>query len=219
MASALYLASSSPQRSRILKALGFNFTVIHPRIDETAATGEGVRNYVSRLAISKAMKAASLLTGDLDDGVVLGADTCVVIDDRKLGKPADRDEAFCMLKLLSGRVHEVLSAVAVKRGRKVLSLVDTTTVEFNKLTKPQLEWYLQSGEFENRAGAYAIQGLAAQFVRRLEGSRSGVIGLPAKQTLRLLGQVGLAVPDHVAVAANLEKEFPTTHLPYGQAGI
>ena len=217
--SVLYLASSSPQRSRILKALGLEFEIIHPQIDETAIEGETVRNYVSRLAINKARKGASLITNDPGAAVVLGADTCVVIDDLILGKPQDREEALDMLQRLSGRVHEVLSAVAVNCGGDVLSMVDSSKVEFDKLTKQQLELYLQSREYENRAGAYAIQGSAAKFVRRLDGSRSGVIGLPIMVTAQLLEDAGFAVPFSDVADRNLEEEFPTTHFWDGKYSI
>lgn len=219
MSSVLYLASSSPQRSRILKALGLDFEIIHPQIDETAIEGETVLDYVSRLAIKKARKGASMLTNGSDVGVVLGADTCVVIDEVKLGKPQDREEAFDMLQRLSGRVHEVLSAIAVNREGDVLSLVDSSKVEFDKLTKQQLERYLQSREYENRAGAYAIQGLAAEFVKRLDGSRSCVIGLPIVQTVQLLEDVGFSVPYAEVAGRNMEEVFPTTHLWDGQYSI
>lgn len=216
MSCALSLASSSPQRRRILKALGFEFSIIHPQIDESAISGETGREYVSRLAIDKARKGMSLLHATSDDIVVLGADTCVVIDNFKLGKPHHREEALSMLQKLSGREHEVFSAVAVARGKEELSLCDTTKVRFMDLTQQQLKRYLQDGGYENRAGAYAIQGEAAQFVCSLHGSYSSVIGLPVTLTIQLLENVGLPVPDKVLAERGLEKEFPMRQTWDGQ---
>ena len=216
MSCALYLASSSPQRRRILKALGFEFSIIYPQIDESAIKCETAREYVSRLAIQKARKGSSLLGENTNDVVVIGADTCVSVDNYIMGKPRHREEALSMLQKLSGRVHEVHSAVAVRRGTEEYSLCDTTKVYFMQLTQLQLAQYLQDDEYQNRAGAYAIQGQAAKFVCRLEGSYSSVIGLPVTLTMQLLANVGLAVSDIGIAKRNLEKEFPKTILWDGQ---
>ncbi len=216
MSCSLFLASSSPQRCRILKALGFEFSIIHPQIDESTITGEVAREYVSRLAIDKVRKGLSLLRESTNDDVVLGADTCVVIDNCILGKPSHREDALSMLQALSGRVHEVHSAVAVSRGTDEFSLCDTTKVHFMELTEQQLNQYLQNGEYENRAGAYAIQGQAAQFVTRLDGSYSSVIGLPVTLTLQLMESVGMPVPHREIANRGLQKEFPITRLWDGE---
>ncbi len=210
MSCALSLASSSPQRRRILKALGFEFSIIYPQIDESAVRGETAREYVSRLAMDKARKGLSLLRDSTNNTVVLGADTCVAIDNCILGKPHHREEALGMLQKLSGRVHEVHSAVAVSHGSESHCLCDTTMVHFMDLTQHQLTQYLQDSEYENRAGAYAIQGQAGQFISQLDGSYSGVIGLPVAPTIRLLKNVGIPVPNKDNANRSLQKEFPIT---------
>ncbi len=216
MSCELSLASSSPQRRRILKALGFGFSIVYPQIDEVAIRGETAREYVSRLAIDKVRKGSSLLRDSTNDTVVLGADTCVVIDNCILGKPRHGQEAQSMLQKLSGRMHEVHSAVAVSRGTDEFLLCDTTRVHFMELTQKQLTQYLQEGEYKNRAGAYAIQGQAAQFISRLDGSYSSVIGLPVTLTLQLLGNVGMPVPHREIANIGLQREFPITRLWDGE---
>ncbi len=202
-----------------MSALGFCFTTVNPQIDETPIEGERARDYVVRLAVEKALKGRSLIADNTLDAVVMGADTCVAVGDLKLGKPEDPTEAMQMLNLLSGRVHEVHSAVAVTHNDNTCSRVETTQVEFSRLDTHQLEEYLQSGEYENRAGAYAIQGSAAGFVRRMNGSRSCVIGLPITSTLKLLQEVGMAVPDLDRASLALEREFPATAFQEGQISL
>ena len=209
MSCTLFLASSSPQRSRILKALGFEFSVIHPDIDESVIEDESAYDYVVRLAIQKSQIGTSLLSQNREQ-IVLGADTCVAVDNMKLGKPLSSKEAMSMLEMLSGREHQVHSAVAVSRGSEVHALVDTTTVKFRILNQLVIDEYLRSGEYENRAGAYAIQGLAADFVEELKGSLSGVVGLPVKQTLQLLRRFGLDVPEMESAKERFEMEFPVS---------
>ncbi|MDE0309944.1 MAG: Maf family protein [Acidiferrobacterales bacterium] len=210
MSCKIFLASSSPQRRRILTALGFRFSIIHPQIDESVTENETPREYVTRLAVDKVRKGLTLLPDGTKDAIVIGADTCVAIDDCIFGKPCHREEARDMLQKLSDRVHEVHSAVAVSRGTHEQSMCDSTRVHFVRLSQQQLTRYLRDGEYENRAGAYAIQGQAAQFVSRLDGSYSSVIGLPVSLTMQLLKNVGMPVPDEQFANTDLQKEFPLT---------
>lgn len=203
----IYLASSSPQRFRLLKALGLEFTVVSGEIDETPHSFESVPQYVMRLAEHKSVKSEPQLANTTGQYVIVGADTCVTIDDIKLGKPADIDEARQMLLRLSGRTHQVYSAVAVTDGETTRSVAVSTEVEFHQLTIEEIEIYLASGEAQNRAGSYAIQGLAGSFVKRLSGSLSSVIGLPVKETIQLLSDSKVTVSKYRDIAKNVEGEF------------
>ena len=207
MCLSLYLASGSPQRFRLLRALGLEFEVIHSQIDESAVDDEAAAEYVSRLAVQKSITGSSLVKNMIDDFVVVGADTCVVIDDVKLGKPSNRSDAFRMLRTLSGRMHEVYSAIAVTDKQTTHCATVVTRVEFSALTQTQIDAFLDSGEAEKRAGAYGIQGKAAEFVTRLEGSWSSVIGLPIRETVSLLRDVGVLVPNYDQAAQRVKNEY------------
>lgn len=187
---ALYLASASPRRRELLEQIGVDFTVLPVDIDETPLSGEAPADYVRRLAREKALAALARLDASAPL-CVLGADTTVTLDGRILGKPADRDEGLAMLALLSGRTHRVLTAVALAdAGRCEVRLVDSA-VTFRPMTPAEAERYWAGGEPCDKAGGYAIQGLGAVFVRRLEGSYSGVVGLPLCETAELLGAFGV----------------------------
>ncbi len=203
----VFLASSSPQRFRMLKALEMNFSVISPDIDETPRADETPRDYVLRLAVQKSSEAMQRIPERADDCITVGADTCVSINERKLGKPESRLEARRMLELLSGEIHQVHSAVAVTCGRITRCAAAVSDVEFIRLTEAQIDTYLASGESENRAGAYAIQGIAASFVKRIAGSLSSVVGMPVKETAELLGLAGVAVPAYPRIASRVLAEF------------
>ena len=207
MCLSLYLASGSSQRFRLLRALGLEFEVIHSQIDESAVDNEAASEYVSRLAVQKSITGSSLVKNMIDDFVVVGADTCVVIDDVKLGKPTNRADALCMLRTLSGRMHEVYSAIAVTDKQTTHCATVLTQVEFAALTQTQIDTFLDSGEAEGRAGAYGIQGKAAEFVTRLEGSWSSVIGLPIRETVSLLRDVGVLVQNYDQAAQRVKNEF------------
>jgi len=170
----LVLASRSPRRSELLAAAGFSFEVLAADIDETPRDHEAPDAYVERLAIEKARAVLALRP----DSTVLGADTTVVIDGLILGKPADELEATDMLKRLRGRVHDVLTGVALVDSAGAQSAVERTRVWFDPVTDEDISWYVASGEPVDRAGAYAIQGLASRFIPRIEGSYSNVVGLP-----------------------------------------
>ena len=177
----LVLASASPRRAELLRAAGFDFDVLPAEIDETMDVEETPDGYVRRVAQLKAQTVARRMPGR----VVLGADTIVVVDHDVLGKPADAEDARRMLRRLSGREHVVMTAVclvnpAAREGAsKRLELrVVRTTVEFSHLSGAEIDWYIASGEPLDKAGAYAVQGLAARFVARVDGSYSNIVGLP-----------------------------------------
>lgn len=202
----VYLASSSPRRGELLRQLGILFAVLNQDEPETRLPGEGAEDFVQRLALAKAHAGwRQLETGRLRP--VLGADTVVVLDDesgttRILGKPRDRSHGLAMLEQLSGGHHRVLSAVAmvgtdnlVQDKDRVRSQVrcSESRVWFRALTPTEAEAYWDSGEPLDKAGAYGIQGLAALFIERLEGSYSGVMGLPLFETGQLLADFGLDI--------------------------
>lgn len=178
----IVLASASPRRAELLHAAGFAFTVEPVDVDESVLPGEAPETYVRRLACAKAQAGAARQPGQ----TVLGADTIVVIDGGILGKPKDDAEAARMLAALSGRVHHVYTAVAVTNGRVMCDEMDVSAVSFGALAPGDIAAYVASGEPRDKAGAYAIQGWASRFVQRLEGSYSGVVGLPVAVVHRLL---------------------------------
>ncbi len=183
----LVLASASPRRTDLLRAAGYTFLVDAADVDERPRPGELPTAYVERVARAKADTVARRHSGS----VVLGADTCVVINDRILGKPADEGEADAMLQWLSGREHEVLTGVAVRYGAEVEAVVVSTSVRFLQLSRSDVAWYMASGEADGKAGGYAIQGLASRFVERIEGSYSNVVGLPVAEVAVLLARFGV----------------------------
>ena len=189
----LYLASGSPRRRELLTQIGVPFSVISAEIDETPLPDESPQAYVERLARGKAAAGrARLGAGQAAAGTcVLGADTAVVLDGQILGKPLDEAEALAMLLALSGREHEVLTAVAVRDGERCESRVVRSLVRFRAINSEEAHTYWSSGEPRDKAGAYAIQGLAAVFVAGLNGSYSGVVGLPLCETAELLGHFGI----------------------------
>jgi septum formation protein len=179
----LILASASPRRAELLRAAGYEFDIVVADVDERARDGETPAEYVRRLAAEKsaAVKAA--------DAVILGADTTVVVDGEILGKPRDDGEAAAMLRRLAGRLHEVLTGVSIRRGAHEVGRVESTAVWFSALTKEDIAWYVASGEGRDKAGAYAIQGLASRFIPRIEGSYANVVGLPVAVIAELLRSV------------------------------
>lgn len=180
----IYLASASPRRQVLLTQLGVSFTRLQVEVNETQRPGEAVAAYVRRLALAKARAGRALLDGG-DPRPVLGADTTVVADSRIMGKPHDRVHGIEMLMTLSGRSHQVFSAVALA-GEHEAVRISASRVEFRTLSGAECAAYWDRGEPMDKAGGYAIQGLAAMFVTRLEGSYSGVMGLPLYETAELL---------------------------------
>jgi nucleoside triphosphate pyrophosphatase len=200
----LILASASPRRAELLRAAGFDFDIIVTDVDESIRAGESPRQYVRRLAAEKSAAVGRVSglsrTDSPPDGgrhererhepaIILGADTTVVIDDEILAKPADDADAAAMLRRLSGRRHEVLTGVSLRRGGYEIGRVETSAVEFMTLTAEDIAWYVASGEGRDKAGAYAIQGLASRFIPRIDGSYSNVVGLPVACVFELLREI------------------------------
>jgi septum formation protein len=202
----LVLASASPRRAELLRAAGFEFETLVVDVDERVHPGEAADAYVRRLAKEKAARAMEGMPGD-DYIVVLGADTAVVVDGAILGKPVDDRDAASMLRRLSGRSHQVLTGISLRISKSgsvrpgaapsgpgsgsdvERSRVEATTVEFSPLTEDDVAWYVASGEGRDKAGAYAIQGLASRFIPRVNGSYSNVVGLPVAAVHELLAEI------------------------------
>jgi len=186
----LYLASQSPRRRELLGRLGLAFGLFDLDVPEQRQPGEPAADYVRRVAREKA--GAGLLEVVANPtAAVLGADTEVVLDDEVFGKPRDAEDARAMLRRLSGRTHQVISAVSLVSPAREVQAVSVSQVSFAALDEGEIERYVASGEPMGKAGAYAIQGGAEVFVTRLDGSYSGVMGLPLHETARLLRQFGL----------------------------
>lgn len=187
----IYLASASPRRRELLRQLGLDFEVIPSNLDEVPRPGERPQDYVARVARDKAHHVARRRR---EQGKtlhpVLGADTEVVLDGEILGKPRDRKHGLDLLRKLSGRTHEVLSGVCVLHSGREHTVLNVSRVTFRPLTDAEIAAYWDSGESAGKAGAYAIQGRAAAFIERLEGSYSGVMGLPLYELAGILREIG-----------------------------
>lgn len=191
----LYLASASPRRAELLEQIGIRYRQMSPAVDERLLPGEDAGEYVQRLALAKAQAGrAGLSSGD--NHPVLGADTAVVVDGEVFGKPQDRDDGLRMLARLSGRCHEVYSAVAIV-GRLSEVRCNISKVCFRPLSADEVQAYWASGEPADKAGGYAVQGLGAMFIERLEGSYSGVMGLPLFETGSLLLGEGIDMLEQI----------------------
>lgn len=186
---ALFLASASPRRRELLTQIGVPFSLLSVSIDETPALAESPDIYVQRLAREKAL-AGLALAGDAS-ACVLGADTTVVLDQQILGKPADKADALVKLQALSGREHQVMTAVALASQSGCVVRLVTSRVRFRSIRPDEMEAYWASGEPQDKAGSYAIQGWGAIFVSALEGSYSGVVGLPLCETAQMLAAHGI----------------------------
>ena len=185
------LASGSPRRRQLLQQIGAQFVVAPTDVPEYPIPGEAPQEYVTRLALAKAQAGFAAQTDS--QLPVLGSDTAVVCDDRILGKPENKDEAVEMLMSLSGRCHQVLSGIAMVNSERHIVRAVETSVHFRTLSTEQCLRYWQSGEPADKAGGYGIQGLAAVFVERIEGSYSNVVGLPLAETSDLLAEFGIEV--------------------------
>ena len=184
----LLLASGSPRRAEILRAVGWPFEALAMDIDETLIDGENAEQMVERLALGKAEAAANRSSSVL----VLGADTTVVVDSEILGKPQDERDARRMLRLLSGRWHDVLTGVALVRSgdeRHRAIAHERTQVRFGQMSDAEIDWYVQSGEPMDKAGAYAVQGRAALFIEEIRGDYWNVVGLPIRLVYKLTGEI------------------------------
>ncbi|MCR5347259.1 MAG: Maf family protein [Fretibacterium sp.] len=189
------LASGSPRRRALLQDLGWNFEILSPDVDETPLPGERPEALCERLARLKAEAGAKTPgPGEL----VLAADTIVVIDGRILGKPSGREEACAMLRLLQGRAHEVMTGIALEKEGQILSGVERTAVHFRPLTEAEVQVYAATGEGDDKAGAYAIQGKGALLVSAIEGDYFNVVGLPLCLLGRMLESLGLGLEDMIS---------------------
>jgi septum formation protein len=194
----IYLASRSPRRRELLTHIGVKFHLLlfrdrpdsDPEVNEECKAGESPAEYVQRLARAKAEAGwRRLMQRNLPRAPVLAADTTVALDGRIFGKPADRREAAAMLAALSGRRHEVLTAVALKYDERLDTALSTSEVQFRNLSPEEIRDYVATGEADDKAGAYAIQGRAAKFVAEIRGSHSGIVGLPLFETAQLIDRL------------------------------
>ena len=184
----LILASRSARRAEILRAAGWPFAAVAADIDESPRQGEDAVSYVKRLALTKAQTVAR----EFNEGLVLGADTTVLVEGEMLGQPGDDDDARRMLKLLSGKWHEVLTGVALLRADEhAQRLVDheTTRVRFARMSEEEIDWYVATGEPRGKAGAYGIQGPAALFVEEIQGDYFNIVGLPVRLVYELIRKI------------------------------
>ncbi len=186
----IFLASGSPRRRELLLQIGVAFRLLEVVVDETANLSEEPSSYVTRLACAKA-EAGWTCRDAATGAAVLAADTAVIIDDSILGKPQDRTAGMAMLQRLSGRSHQVLTAVALRSGNGVESRISRSVVSFRDIGTAEAGTYWDSGEPCDKAGGYGIQGLGAVFVANLSGSHSGVMGLPLFETAQLLDAAGV----------------------------
>lgn len=195
----IYLVSASPRRRELLTQIGLAHEVLRvpapPGEDEPQHPGEPAADYVRRTARDKAERGRDWLRSQALPALpLLAADTTVILDDLVLGKPADRDDAIRILQALSGRAHQVHTAVALWSGERLLEAVSVTDVRMRVLQPDEIARYCDSGEPYGKAGAYGIQGLAGTFVARIEGSYTGVMGLPLFETANLLRAAGIVLP-------------------------
>ncbi len=187
MRPALVLASSSPRRRELLASLGLTFSVRHADVDESLLPSESAFDAAERLARAKAVAVREVAP----DALVMAADTLVVLEGAALGKPADRADARRMLSALAGRTHDVVTGVACARGGRVVSGRETTRVVFAPMSRAEIAAYAATGEPDDKAGAYAVQGIGSLFVERVEGSPSNVVGLPVRLLYRLASELGV----------------------------
>lgn len=181
----IILASSSPRRQELLQQLGLDFEIYSPDVDEVVHDGETVEHYVERLAREKAQVVLNKYT----DAIVIAADTSLSLAGQIIGKPASKQHAFSIWSMLSGQWHDVYSGICVASSAQILSTVVRTQVELQQLSHAEMEKYWATGEPIGKAGAYAIQGIAAQYIPQIRGSYSNVVGLPLHEIAQLLESV------------------------------
>jgi septum formation protein len=181
----LILASKSQRRVEILTAVGWEFEAIAADIDESRCGDEDPLTYVTRLARTK----AATIAGKFPERLVLGADTVVLVDEEILGQPRDDEDARRMLRLLSGKWHDVLTGIALVRGTQVVVDHQKTRVRFAQMSAAEIDWYIATGEPRGKAGAYGIQGAAALFIKEIEGDYFNVVGLPVRLVFELSRQI------------------------------
>jgi septum formation protein len=186
----VYLASASPRRRELLTQIGVDFSVLNVAVDEAVLAVETPSDYAKRIALAKAQAGWETLKTDYRP--VIGADTAVVLPSQQiLGKPENLQQAEAFLLQLSASTHQVLSAVAIVWQQQHWLSLQISDVQFKKLSSAEIDWYLATGEGKDKAGGYAVQGLAAMFIENIKGSYSGVMGLPLFETSQLLQQVNI----------------------------
>jgi len=192
----LILASASPRRKELLQSLGITTHVCSADIDESQLKGELPENYVERLALEKAKTVMSLLSQDAQFEIgnlpILAADTIVTLNQQLFGKPKSQDDAMAIWQTLSGKTHEVMTAIALLKESQQYTALSTSKVSFKELNQQEMEMYWQTGEPADKAGAYAVQGFASAWVKSISGSYSGIVGLPLYELNGLLKKVGLS---------------------------
>ena len=189
----IYLASSSPRRAELLRQIDAKFETLNIRIDESRQAAETAEQYVCRIAKAKAQAGSDQVRKSASDVAVLAADTIIALDGDIIGKPDNGSHCYHMLERLSGREHQVLTAIAVNYQARIHCQLSTSRVIFRDLEAAEIEAYCASGEPMDKAGGYAIQGRAAVFIKHLEGSYSSVMGLPIFETAEMLKQVGVKI--------------------------
>jgi septum formation protein len=187
----LILASQSPRRKELLSQLGYQFQTIAADIDESIRDNESPNDYVLRLAIEKAKVVAE---NQKANSIVLGSDTSVIFDQHILGKPETIDDCCKQLLMLSNNTHQVLTAIAAIKNNKIYSAIISTEVTFKVLSIEEIQRYWHTGEPQDKAGSYGIQGIGGQFVTQINGSYSAVVGLPLYETAKLLAELDLPTP-------------------------
>ncbi|MEC9314056.1 MAG: Maf family protein [Pseudomonadota bacterium] len=185
---AIYLASRSPRRRELLSQMAVDFAVLAADVDESVQPGESPQDYVQRIAVEKARAGVSGLAAN-DKKPVLAADTAVIVDQTIFGKPVNDDDARRMLKMLSGQSHQVMTAVALASENDLKTALSVCEVRFAAMTEAEIDWYIQTGEGRDKAGSYAVQGVGAIFIDQIQGSYSGIMGLPVRETGQLLMQM------------------------------
>ncbi|MFT7234929.1 MAG: septum formation protein [Methylophagaceae bacterium] len=186
----VYLASGSQRRSELLTQIGVEFDKLSLDVDESRLKNESPIDYVQRIAEDKGLAGWQSLS-EYEHRPVIGADTSVVLEQDVLGKPKNKADAKGMLKRLSNRQHEVITAVSLIYDNQILTKVSRNKVTFAAMTEAQINWYIETGEGEDKAGSYAVQGLAALFIKQIIGSYSGIMGLPLRETMELLVDIGI----------------------------
>ena len=182
----IILASGSPRRRELLKDLGIEFEIFKPDVDESRLKDEKPEDLCLRLSRLKAKSGAE----KFPDSIIIAADTIVVIDEKILGKPKGREDAFRMLKILQGREHEVITGVSVAQNGKIISHAEHTIVKFTELNDSEIREYVSFGESDDKAGAYAIQGRGAALIERIDGDYFNVVGLPLCSLSKMLKSLG-----------------------------
>ena len=185
----VYLASASPRRRQLLEQVNIDYTVIVPDVDESVKNDPDAKAYTQRIAAAKADYVRQIIIANqYQDKPIIAADTAVVAANEILGKPEDFDAAASMLRLLSNRSHDVYSSICVIHGAHIESVTQISQVSFREINQQEISDYWQSGEPQDKAGAYAVQGRGAAFISHLSGSYSGVMGLPLFELLQLLSR-------------------------------